>query len=228
MNNIENIKINVNKLGHITNTYVAFDNNKIGVLIDPADETEKIIDYINKNNIKLKYALITHAHADHIGALDDITKKFEIEVLVGKEDYNMLFCNDTNCSKMLGNMNINISPEVRKKIKTVNDGEIFNVGEMNFEVINTPGHTKGSVCFYEVEDKSLFTGDTIFSNCCGRCDLETSSIDDMILSLHKIFGRFEDVKNKVKIYPGHGQTSNLEMAEKKIKLFLAITKGINL
>mgnify|MGYP004468845183 FL=1 len=228
MNNIEKIKINVNKLNHITNTYVVFDSNKIGVLIDPADEVEKIIECITRNKVELKYVLITHAHADHIGALEGIVKRFGAEVLVSKEDYSMLFCNDKNCSKMLGNMDIGISPEVKEKIKTIKDGEIFKAGEISLEVISTPGHTKGSVCFYEAKDKVIFTGDTIFSNCCGRCDLATSSMDDMIVSLNKIFDKFENIKNELKVYPGHGQLSSLEVAEKKIKLFLAITKGINL
>ena len=228
MNNIEKIKINVNKLNHITNTYVVFDSNKIGVLIDPADEVEKIIECITRNKVELKYVFISHAHADHIGALEGIVKRFGAEVLVSKEDYSMQFCNDKNCSKMLGNMDINISPEVKEKIKTIKDGEIFKAGEISLEVISTPGHTKGSVCFYEAKDKVIFTGDTIFSNCCGRCDLATSSMDDMIVSLNKIFDKFENIKNELKVYPGHGQLSSLEVSEKNIKLYLAITKGFNL
>ena len=84
----------------------------------------------------------------------------------------------------------------------------------------------GSMCLYSDEEKILFTGDTIFHNCYGRCDLYTSSFDDMCKSLKKVFDMFGD--EKIIIYPGHNEVCSLKEAENKIKLLLKISKKITL
>lgn len=105
----------------------------------------------------------------------------------------------------------------------VKDGYKFNILSMQFEIIHTPGHTLGSICIYEKNTSSLFTGDTIFCDCYGRCDLYSGDFSDMVSSLRKLFNRFEDVM----IYPGHDKEVKIDSAKRKIRLLVAL-KGVTL
>lgn len=226
MLNILKLEINVNNLKHITNTYLVYNEELDAVLIDPADSSEKIIKKIEELKLNLKYVFITHGHADHIGALNDIIDKYHIKCFIHKNDYEKLFDNGKNCSMMLNNMYLRIQEQNKRYIEKIDDGTKFSLGNYNFLALLTKGHTSGSMCLYVEEEKILFTGDTIFHNCYGRCDLYSSSFDDMILSLRKIFDTFEN--EKIIIYPGHNESCSLKEAENKIKLLLKISKKITL
>ena len=218
MINIKKNEIRINNIDHITNSYIVYDDSKNAVLIDPGDEANKIIDDIKKNNLNLKYIILTHAHADHIGAVPYIVNEFKCRILVHENDYNMLFDNDKNCSCMLQNMKVDFSSIKEENIIKISDDYNLELGEMQFHIIHTPGHTSGSICIELMDSKILFTGDTIFCNCYGRCDLYSSSIEDMKISLEKIFEAFS---NDTIIYPGHNNGSNLKEAKKRIKMLMA-------
>ena len=227
MLNVEKIEINVNNLSHITNTYLVYNENLDAILIDPADESKKIINKIEELNLNLKYVFITHGHADHIGALNDIISKYHVKCYVHELDYEKIFDNGKNCSMMLNSMYLKIDDENVSYIETIKDNTRLFLGDYNFLAIHTPGHTNGSMCLYEENEKILFTGDTIFHNCYGRCDLYSSSFEDMCKSLKKIFCMF-DSDEKIMIYPGHNEICSLKEAENKIKLLLKISKKITL
>ena len=142
-----------------TNCYIVINNNKC-LIIDPASDADIIKEACK--NYDVEGILVTHHHFDHILALEEL-EKF----------YNLKHNNHIN--------------------------------SFNYEVINTPGHTSDSITFYFKEEKIMFTGDFIFYHTCGRCDLETSSIDDMIKSLNMI-KKYDD---NIIIYPGHGKSSIL-------------------
>lgn len=121
---------------------------------------------------------------------------------------------------MLGVKNQSINSE---NIIEVKDGDKFNILSMKFEIIHTPGHTLGSICIYEKTTSSLFTGDTIFCDCYGRCDLYSGDFSNMVSSLKKLFNRFEDVM----IYPGHDKSVKIDSAKRRIRLLVSL-KGVTL
>lgn len=225
MVNIEQIKVKINNLEHITNSYIVYDENKEAILIDPGDQKEVIISRIKNLNLNVKFIIITHVHADHIGALSDILKLYSCKVIIQVLDIDKLYDPTKNCSYILDDMEIkNINDDLIIQIK---DLYKIKVGSMEFELIHTPGHTNGSICIYEKNSKSLFSGDTIFENCYGRCDLYSSSFDDMLNSLRKIFDMYK-IDENITLYPGHGEITNLSKAKKKIKLLLKIKNKVDL
>lgn len=215
MVNVSKIEVNVGKIGHITNCYLVYDDNKNGILIDPGYESNKIIEEINRKNLKVKYIVITHAHADHMGALSEVQKYTNADIFVHKNDLDMLLEKEENYESDLNVEKQNIN---EKLVKTVEEGDILSLGEIEFEIIHTPGHTSGSICLFEKTSKMLFTGDTIFHDCYGRCDLYSSDFNDMVNSLKKVFTRFDDEF----IYPGHGESVNLKKAKRYIKMLMAM------
>lgn len=196
---IEQLKIDVLDINHITNCYLLFDEDtKEAVIIDPADKANLIEERIAYLGLKPKYVLLTHAHIDHTIALSEIMNKYDIKTIAGKLEEGILVGNNDDCSNRYGLEQVNYNME---DFILAQDGQVFNVGNLSIEVIFTPGHTKGSVCYFVNKDNLLITGDTLFYNCFGRCDLDTSDIGDMIRSLKKLYRRFKNVN----IYPGHGK-----------------------
>lgn len=218
MISIEKIEIDVANQGHITNSYLVYDENKETILIDPGYNENKIIDVIKSLNVNVRYIIITHAHGDHIGALEKIQKYTNAKIIVHKNDYKALMSEEENYSEMLNVPKQNLTKE---SIIEIEDGYKLKFSNLKFEIIHTPGHTSGSICIYDMVSNKLFTGDTIFCDCYGRCDLYSGNFSDMVNSIKKIFARFNDIT----IYPGHNEIVNINSAKKYIKMLFAI-KGI--
>lgn len=219
--NIIRLELNIANTYHITNSYIVYDENKDGIVIDPGDEFIKIKGELDKNNIKVKYIILTHAHFDHVNALYELQKYTNAMVLINKNEYDMLTGIVDNAASFFASENTYVDVDT---IKTVKDGEKISVGNMNFKLVHTPGHTAGSMIIVCDKEKIIFTGDTLFEKEYGRCDLETGSFKDMVDSLRKIFGNYSI---DTLIYPGHGKSSNLEYTKKYISLLLAM-KNIKL
>lgn len=215
MINIETIKVSIANSDHITNTYLVYDETKEAILIDPGDEEEKILERIRTLQLDIKYIGITHAHADHIGAVERIVNETNAKVLVHENDYLALLSEKENYREM---MNVKKQYIDENRIIKVNDNYTFKVGSLKFEVLHTPGHTSGCICLFESTSNILFTGDTIFADCYGRCDLETGDFTKMVISIRKLFNRFTDVI----IYPGHDEIVNIDKAKRKIRMLVAM------
>jgi len=163
----------------------------------------------NRNEIEgitLKYILLTHGHFDHIAG---IRPNPDIQVLMHKDD--MDWVNNVNTfMPMMGMPQITI-PKIDKFIK---DGDIINLGNLKIKVIHTPGHTKGGVCYYV--NNTLFSGDTIFRESVGRCDLEGGNFEQIVESIKtKIYTLPEETV----IYPGHGKSTTVDW-EKEHNFFM--------
>jgi len=209
------IQIEVGDDNYPTNCYIVYDEDNNAVVIDPGYDSDKIISKIEDNNLKVKYVILTHCHADHLGQLDEIVKFTDADVIIHENDLDGLYDDEKSHFTALNVKKPNIKKD---KIITVKDKDVIKVGNIKFEVIHTPGHTSGCMCLLEQNTDSLFTGDTIFASCYGRVDLKSGSIEDMKNSISKIFDRFEDII----IYPGHENAVNIDSCKKRIRLLLKV------
>ena len=209
---LKELKINT-FIGEPTNCYIIYDQeSKETMCIDPAGDVEKI-EYMIKEILKgnLKYIYLTHCHGDHIGGVTELKQRCGGKILIQRED-----------SKGLNDKYINLSgiidiPEIELEADSiVDDGDLIHLGNLEFKIIHTPGHTKGGSCVYCEKEKCLFSGDTIFSGTWGRTDLPTSSREEIMQSITEKILKLPD---ETIIYPGHGRTTRVS-DEKNIYLEL--------
>ncbi len=168
-------------------------------IIDPGYYNNKITSYIEEKDLKVKGILLTHGHFDHIGGIN----LFNVPVYIHELDYHML--KDDNSNRFKAN---NISKQFSIKdieVITFNKNTTFKLGGKTISVTHTPGHTAGSVCFFD--GKNLFTGDTLFERAIGRWDLQTGNLKELETSVNYIFNTF--TAKDVPIHPGHGFSSTL-------------------
>ncbi|MGI5906484.1 MAG: MBL fold metallo-hydrolase [Candidatus Pararuminococcus gallinarum] len=181
------------------NCYIAYDEDKVAVVIDPGDEGQKLVEAIRNRGLDIRYILLTHGHFDHTGAVMEIKNEFGAKLCVSGEDAEML----TDPQLSLA-MRQRWKPEDISIDWLLSDGDVIEAGKMRFEVIATPGHSKGSVT-YRCENV-LFTGDTLFQGDCGRTDLYGGSYEQIKASLR----RLADLEGDYQVLPGHGPDSTLE------------------
>ena len=213
----EIILIKVGKEYYPTNCYIVKDEENNAVIIDPGYDKDKIIHEIVKRKLNVLAIILTHGHGDHIGALEDVMVEFNCNVVIHENDIDCFIDDEKAYFSKLNVVMPNISKE---KIITCKDKDILNYGKINLEVIHTPGHTNGSICLYENSMNILLTGDTIFQDCYGRCDLKSSSIEDMGKSIELIFNRFSNIC----IYPGHEGIVDIDSIKKRIRLLYAVRR----
>ncbi len=187
--------LSVGELG--TNCYIITDSKGNTVVIDPADEFERIVSELDGHEVCA--ILLTHGHFDHTGAVNKLKQRYNAQVVISSEDEEMLSDNTKNVAYL-----VNASPDPITADRLVNDGDVVEIGELVFEVIATPGHTKGSVT-YKIEDK-LFTGDTLFCDTVGRCDLYGGNPVKLIRSLQKL----AKLEGDFEVFPGHDRKTTLD------------------
>jgi len=187
---------------HNCNSYLLINNHEC-LLIDPGfNHNNCLIVCIKKRGLSLKGVLLTHGHFDHIEGLRNI-KDIPVYMFKGEEKHllNVRF----NCSFM--------SDEqfVIEEIKPIllDDNQIIDIIGIKIKVIHTPFHTSGSVCYYLIDNRILFTGDTLFFHAIGRSDLPTSETRFIKSSLTKLFKLPHTIDNDTIVYPGHGPHTSL-------------------
>ena len=194
---LKQIKLKSNIDNIVTNCYIIKDEetNEL-MVIDPGGETNKIIDMINILEGNLKYIYLTHCHGDHIGAVEELRNKKSGKVLIHSDDYEGLKNPEINLTGFMSELPISIEADAR-----VNDGDLLHVGNIEFRVIHTPGHTKGGSSLYSEKEQMLFSGDTLFKGMWGRTDLPTSSFEDIMKSIND---KLLVLPDDTVVYPGHG------------------------
>lgn len=183
-----------------TKCYLVVNEINNAVLVDAPDDAEFIVDTAKKNNCQIKKILLTHGHCDHIGAAAQIQKMTECEVYIHENDAKKLSDSMGNLSAFFGLMTV----EKVSDFKTVKDGDKITLDELEFQVIHTPGHTSGSVC-YVIED-TMFSGDTLFNLSIGRTDMPDGSMSTLSQSLKKL----KDLEKNYTVYPGHMDKTTLD------------------
>ena len=193
------MKIYTYSLGEMqANCYLLEDKGK-ALIIDPADEASFLLEEIQRKSLELVALLATHGHFDHVMATGEIQLSFNIPFFVHKKDQFLIDRLESTAEHFLGHKQIIILPKNIKYL-TLKKFRILNFG---LQVVETPGHTPGSVCFYFPGEKIVFTGDTLFAGAIGRTDLSYSNKKDLWNSLKKILALPEETT----IYPGHGESS---------------------
>ncbi len=200
-------------IGDKTNCYIIFDKkSKETMCIDPAGDVDEI-EYLIKEILKgkLKYIYLTHCHGDHIGGVTELKKRCGGKILIHRFDSIGLNDSKINLSSIIDIPEIELEADSR-----IDDGDLLHLGNLEFKVLHTPGHTKGSTSLYCEKEGCLFSGDTIFYGTWGRTDLPTSSREDIMKSItEKILTLPDDTI----IYPGHGKPTMVKN-EKPIYLNL--------
>ena len=209
---LKRLKVNT-ALGEPTNCYIVEDEeSKETMVIDPGGEPKKIIEMLNTLGIEnLKYIYLTHCHGDHILGVTELKNKCGGKILIHRYDAEGLNNADINLSPYIGFGKIQLEADSR-----VDDGDLIHLGNLQFKVIHTPGHTKGGSCLYCEKEKCLFSGDTLFRGTWGRTDLPTSNREEIMDSIvNKLMVLPEDTI----VYPGHGMMTKIK-EEKPIYLEL--------
>ncbi|MGL5380711.1 MBL fold metallo-hydrolase [Clostridium sp.] len=176
------------------NCYIIKDeNSNKAAIVDPGANAEWIIKSCEEVNAEVDVILLTHAHFDHDGAVEELKAKYNVPVYMHKEEENYM---NIDTSSVFGKLS--------KVYEFINDNDTIKVGTLEFKCIHTPGHTKGGMCFL-VNDK-VFTGDTLFQGSIGRTDFIGGSFDEIIKSIEE---KLMVLDKNVEVYPGHGPKSTI-------------------
>lgn len=198
--------------GELTNCYIVQDETtKETMVIDPGGEANKIIEMLDVIEAKVKYIYLTHCHGDHIGALEEVKKKRGGNILIHRFDAEGLHNKNISLTEYIGLGEINVEADSR-----VDDGDVIHLGDIEFKVIHTPGHTAGGSSLYCEKEKLLFSGDTLFRGTWGRTDLPTGSIKEI---MNSITNKLLKLPDDTIVYPGHGKATMIK-EEKPIYLEL--------
>ncbi|EDL63555.1 MBL fold metallo-hydrolase [Bacillus sp. SG-1] len=164
-----------------TNCYCVWNEKKECVIFDPGEEAGKLIKWLRTNQLKPLAILLTHAHFDHIGAVDKVREAFEIPLYVHEKEAKWLMDPSLNGSQFFA-----MSELVRMKPADyiLTNEKTLSVGDFTFDLYETPGHSPGSISYYYPEEQVVFSGDTLFMGSIGRTDLPGGHHDELLKSIH--------------------------------------------
>lgn len=203
---MEVIKFEFNYFGE--NTYIIWDSaSHAAAIIDPGmikqSECDTVDAFIASNNLSLKQILLTHAHLDHTFGVERIKEKYQVEVYAHKLDMPLAAIRQQQATMF--HLPIKLQPlEIDKFVA---DGDEFTLGSETINVIHTPGHTQGGVCYYLPQSQMLFTGDTLFCGSIGRTDLPGGNHQQLI---NAVTSKIITLPPNTIVYPGHGPSTTIE------------------
>jgi len=187
------------------NTYIISDNSKQCVIIDPGcytpEEKKELFDYINAEGLTPVHLLNTHCHTDHVMGNAFVKECYNLIPKIHEKELIVL-----NHARSFGSsfglfMDESPEPEI-----CLEEGGVITFGETTFKIIFTPGHSPGSVCFYNENEKYLIGGDVLFQNSIGRTDLPGGDLDTLLKSIsEKLF----ILEEETTVYPGHGPSTSI-------------------
>ena len=175
------------------NCYIAADEQtKLCVVIDPGDESNYVMDYLERNKLQCQYIILTHGHFDHTMAANAVAEQTGAKIAMSKLD----------AEADLGSAPYRFTPPA--DTVWLEDGDELTVGTLTFKIMSTPGHSPGSISI--LCDGCLFTGDTLFRDSCGRTDLPGGDMPTILRSLKKLC----DLPGDLEVYPGHMDATTLD------------------
>ena len=183
-----------------TNCYIIGDpDSKEAFVIDP-DEGPAVVDTLKERGLTCVGILLTHGHSDHIHGVQTLMDTYGAPVYIHERDLPCLYDPQANLSAIHGRP-VTITGGT---IKTVKDGQHIGTGKMDFQVLETPGHTVGGVCYYMAP--AVFVGDTLFRESVGRTDFPGGNFETLVQSIRtKLF----TLPDQTMAYPGHGPETQI-------------------
>lgn len=198
---LKRIKVQMKFVGE-TNCYIIVDETqKKAMVIDPAGAVPKIIEILDTLGAELVYIYLTHCHADHINGVNELKKEKGGKVLIHRKGRENLGNRVPVLAEYIG-----LPPIYVKEDSIVDDDDILHVGDLEFRVIYTPGHTDDGTSLYCEKEEMLFSGDTLFKGAWGRVDLPTSDFDAIMNSIIK---KLLILPENTIVYPGHGKPTRI-------------------
>lgn len=185
-----------------TNCFLATNSEtKETLILDPGDGAESVIRFVESSQLRPVAILLTHGHFDHCMAAKELAGHYGISIYVHEEDKETMENPAYNCSGMIG----------RELVFTADEyfhGEKGHLSMAGFEIdiLHTPGHTPGGVCFYVKDEGILFSGDTLFCESVGRTDFPKGSMSSLVRSIHE---KLLPLPNDTKVLPGHGEWTTI-------------------
>ena len=187
-----------------TNGYLFWDDEtREAFFADPGGSTQEVRDFLEENGLKLTMIILTHGHIDHIAGIPELVPFVGGEIYIGRRDAFMLKHPSSQLQALLGVHCAGVSD-----FKTVDEGQVIDFPGYTIKVMETPGHTEGSVC-YIITDKDghkvMLSGDTLFAQSVGRTDLEGGDQ----LKLEASLRRLDTLPDSLHVLPGHGPDTSI-------------------
>ena len=180
-----------------TNCYIVHaDNSKTCAVIDPGYSPERILSTVSRLGLTIDAVLLTHGHFDHVGAVEAIVKATSCKLWMSQRDYTQVSTPDNDYCYPIHDCDFT-------EVWFCEEGEQIRAGGLTFTVLETPGHTWGSVCY--CCDGAMFAGDTLFARSIGRTDLPGGDWNTMETTLE----RLKELEQDYTVYPGHGPSTTL-------------------
>ena len=188
------------------------DETLEGVVIDPGDETERILESVQNHGLTIKYLIHTHGHLDHVGATAGLQRETAGLTLIHEADQIMLDNLPAQAALFGGG-----DPEIPAVDQYIKEGDLISFGRYVLSVIETPGHSPGGICLkLEGKEQGVFAGDTLFQGSIGRTDLWGGSYEQLLDSIRDQLLPLDD---DTPVFPGHGPQTTIG-AEKRNNPFL--------
>lgn len=178
------------------------ENDLKTICIDPGYDTKRILSFIESKGLNVTDILLTHGHFDHMLSCKSLQDIFNSNIYISEIDEKILYESEHNYANLINKTSFNHF----NITKNLFDGDIITLNGYKIKCISTPGHTEGSLCFYFEDEKVLFSGDTLFFETYGRCDLYTGDFNKIKNSICNTLFKLPD---DTIVYPGHGETTSI-------------------
>ena len=187
------------------NTYILWDETKECVIIDPGNynhtENKQLSDFITNNGLKPVHLLLTHGHIDHINGNRYVLDTYNLLPEMHQDD--IYFIEHHSISANMYGLKVDQSPMPKVLL---NEGDIVTFGNSVLEIVHTPGHSPGSISFFNKADKFMISGDVLFYACIGRTDLPMGNYETLITSIKQ---KLLPLGDDMTVYSGHGQETTI-------------------
>lgn len=183
-----------------TNCYLAIQEETYQtVIIDPADCPSYLMEHLKTEGLKPEAILLTHGHFDHTMGIDGFLREYQVPVYVHEDEEELMKQPQLNLSAAYS------AGYTFDKAKYIKDGQLLHLAGYDFEVLHTPGHTKGGCCYYVRSEGILFSGDTLFQGSVGRTDFPGGSSSELVRSIRE---KLMPLPDDTRVCPGHmGETT---------------------